>query len=93
MIFLVAARSRSGSASFRLGGGHNFLPVINILKKEAGLRHKIYFCSIVLPDFFGSSEESVSVRFPNFSHGKPTYSIGHCVWVRLATASGKHTAD
>jgi hypothetical protein len=43
----VAARSRSGSACFRLGEGYNFLPVVNIKKKKTGLRHKIYLCSIV----------------------------------------------
>jgi hypothetical protein len=56
-------------AGFRLGrGGY-----ISLLKKKggAGLRHKIYLCSIVLPEFLGLKKKPVSMGFPNFSYGKP----------------------
>jgi hypothetical protein len=33
-------------------GGYSLPPVVNILKK-AGLRHKMYLCSIVLPGSYG----------------------------------------
>ena len=29
----------------------------------------------------GLVKKPVSVVFPNFSHGKPTYSLGHCDWL------------
>jgi hypothetical protein len=34
------------------------LPVFNIKKEKTGLRHKIYLCSIVLPEFLGPNEET-----------------------------------
>jgi hypothetical protein len=39
-------------------------------KKEemAGLRQKIYLCSIVLPEFLGLKKKLVSVGFPTFSY-------------------------
>jgi hypothetical protein len=53
------------------------LPVVNKnknnkkKKEKAGLRQKIYLCSIVLPEFLGLKKKPVSVGFPNFSYGKP----------------------
>jgi hypothetical protein len=50
---------------FRLRGWGrlHLLPVVNQKKKKkkkgkAGLRHKIYVCSIVLPEFLGLNEET-----------------------------------
>ena len=58
----------------RLGEGRlHLLPVVNKKKKKkekAGLRQKIYLCSIVLPEFLGLKKKPVSVGFPNFSYGK-----------------------
>jgi hypothetical protein len=39
-------------------------------KEKAGLRQKIYLCSIVLPEFLGLKKKPVSVGFPKFSYGK-----------------------
>jgi hypothetical protein len=51
----------------------HLLPVVNKNKnkKRAGLRQKIYLCSIVLPEFLGLKKKPVSMGFPNFSYGKP----------------------
>jgi hypothetical protein len=62
--------------TLRLGEGRlHLLPVINKNKnknkEKAGLRQKIYLCSIVLPECLGLKKKPVSVRFPNFSYGKP----------------------
>jgi hypothetical protein len=40
--------------------------LIKIKKEKAGLRQKIYLCSIVLPEFLGLKKKPVSVGFPNF---------------------------
>jgi hypothetical protein len=45
--------------------------LIKIKKEKAGLRQKIYLCSIVLPEFLGLKKKPVSVGFPNFSYSKP----------------------
>jgi hypothetical protein len=45
-----------------VGGGYN--SSLLLILKMAGLRHKIYLCSIVLPDFIGPSEETCFSGIP-----------------------------
>jgi hypothetical protein len=63
----------------RLGEGRLLLlPVVKKKRKKkkekkekAGLRQKMYLCSIALPEFLGLKRKPISVGFPNYSYGKP----------------------